>query len=396
MNKCTLLCVHNYCKEGGILEELAVYIHMPFCKKKCHYCDFVSFAGMDDWIDEYIDFLLMEMNWYKPYLKDYSIKTLFIGGGTPSYVDGKYIKRLIEFIRENYNAENVEEITIEANPGTLNREKLILYKEAGVNRISLGAQSLNDRLLKTIGRIHTSEDVVESIRLIKALGFDNINVDLMFGLPNQTVADCISTLEVVVDLGVEHISYYSLILEENTPISRWYEEGKIKLPDDELDRMMYHEGVKFLKSKGFKHYEISNFCKPGFECKHNLFYWQIRPYMGFGIAAHSNVEKNRFSNYTSFNDYFSSLKEDKAPINVAEYIDSNMEMAEYMIMGLRLIDGIDKDDFRSRFGKNIEDVYGHVIDKYVREGLLEENSNNVKFTEKGLDLSNIVYVDILP
>lgn len=378
------------------MSELAVYVHMPFCKQKCYYCDFVSFSKEDHRIDEYMDFLIKEMNWYKPYLDGYSVKTIFIGGGTPSYVEGKHIKRIIEFIRENYNAENVEEITVEANPGTLNKEKLIFYKEAGVNRISLGAQSLNDKLLKSIGRIHTSEDVVENIKLIKELGFSNINVDLMFGLPDQTVEDCISTLEAVVDLGVEHISYYSLILEENTLMNRWYEEGRIKLPEDHMDRKMYHEGVNFLKSRGFKHYEISNFCKPGYECKHNLFYWQIRPYLGFGVAAHSNLENNRFSNFINFNDYFGSLKEGKAPILQSEYIDSNMEMAEYMIMGLRLIDGVDKNEFRNRFDRDVEDVYGHVIEKYVREGLLEENSTNIKFTEKGLDLSNIVYVDILP
>jgi oxygen-independent coproporphyrinogen-3 oxidase len=389
------VCIIIY-KEGERLRELAVYVHMPFCQRKCYYCDFISFSNENQRIDEYVNFLLMEMNWYKPYLKGYSVKTIFIGGGTPSFVDGKHIKRIIEFIREKYNAENVEEITLEANPGTLNREKLALYKKAGINRISLGVQTLNDKLLKSIGRIHNSEDAVESIKLIKEMGFANVNVDLMFGLPNQTIEDCISTLEAVVDLGVEHISYYSLILEENTPIYRWYEEGRINFPDDDMDRKMYHEGVKFLKSRGFKHYEISNFSKPGYECKHNLFYWQIKPYVGFGMAAHSNVENNRFCNFTDFKDYFSSLREGKAPILDAEYIDLNMEMAEYMIMGLRLIDGVDKNEFKKRFGKDLNDVYGHVIEKYVKEGLLEENSTNVRFTEKGIDLSNVVYVDLLP
>lgn len=385
-----------FLKKVKLLKEIAVYVHIPFCGRKCYYCDFVSFSGKDDKIEEYIAFLLKEMAWYKPYLKEYNVKTIFIGGGTPSYIDGKYIVRIIEFIRENYNCEWLEEITIEANPGTLNKEKLLLYKEAGVNRISLGVQTLEDRLLKSIGRLHTGRDVIENIHLLKELGFSNINVDLMFGLPKQRVEDCISTMETIVDLGVEHISYYSLILEEGTPIYKWYEEGSIKLPDEDLDRKMYKEGIAFLKSRGYKHYEISNFSKPGFQCKHNLFYWQIKPYIGFGIGAHSNVESNRFSNYSNFKDYFYSLKEGKAPVVEIEYIDKDMEMAEYMIVGLRLIAGVDKIEFKRRFGKDMEAVYGPVIDKYIKEGLLKEEGGKIKFTSKGLDLSNIVYVDLLP
>jgi len=351
---------------------------------------------MDKRIDEYIDFLLLEMNLYREILTEYVVKTIFIGGGTPSYIDGRYLVKIIEFIRKNYNLSYIEEITVEANPGTLNREKLIQYKEAGINRISLGVQTLNDKLLKSIGRNHSGKDIIENIKLLRELEFSNINVDLMFGLPNQAVEDCISTLEMVTDLGVEHISYYSLILEERTLMNKWYKEGKIKLPDDDLERKMYHKGVDYLKSRGYKHYEISNFCKQGFECKHNLFYWRIMPYIGFGISSHSNIENKRFCNFNNFKDYFAHLRERKLPISEVEYIDNNMEMAEYMIMGLRLVDGINKNMFKKRFGKDIEEVYGPVIDKYIKEGLLQENGVNIKFTEKGLDLSNIVYVDLLP
>jgi len=378
------------------LKELAIYIHIPFCGKKCYYCDFTSFSGMDKRVNEYMDFLIKEMDLYKDILKEYTIKTIFIGGGTPSYIEGKHILRIIEFIRENYNSSAIEEITIEANPGTLNREKLIQYKEAGVNRISLGVQTLNDKLLKSIGRNHSSKDVIENIELLRELEFSNINVDLMFALPNQTLEDCISTLEVVTDLEVEHISYYSLILEEKTLMDKWYREGKIQLPDDELDRQMYHKGVEFLKSRGYKHYEISNFCKTGYECKHNLFYWKLKPYVGFGISSHSNIGNKRFCNFSNFKDYFNYLKESKLPISEVEHIDRNMEMAEYMIMGLRLIDGINKDMFKKRFNKDIKEIYGGVINKYTKGGLLQEDGVNIKFTEKGLDLSNIVYVDILP
>ena len=378
------------------MKDLAVYIHIPFCDKKCYYCDFTSFSGLDKRIEEYIEHLLLEMDLYRESLKEYNIKTIFLGGGTPSYIDGSYIVKIIRTLFEKYNCSLVEEITIEANPGTLDREKLMQYREAGVNRISLGVQTLNDQLLKSIGRLHTAAEAIENIKLIRELGFSNINVDLMFGLPDQTVADCISTLEEIVDLGVEHISYYSLILEEKTMMNRWFEEGKIRLPDEDVERDMYHEGVNFLKSRGYEHYEISNFCKPGYQCKHNLFYWTLKPYIGFGISSHSNIEGKRFCNYNTFKDYFDSIDRSKVPVLEVEDIDSHMEMAEYVIMGLRLIGGINKEDFKGRFGRALEDVYGKVIDSSMRAGLLVDDGTYVRFTDKGLDLSNMVYVDILP
>jgi oxygen-independent coproporphyrinogen-3 oxidase len=378
------------------MKDLSIYIHIPFCISKCYYCDFISFPGLDTKVDMYIGYLIREMDLYKELLKEYQIKTIFIGGGTPSCIEGQYIARILNHIYKIFNKEKIEEITIEANPGTLNKEKLRIYKELGINRISLGVQSLNDQLLKSIGRIHTSTDFYRSYELIRNLGFKNVNVDLIFGLPNQTIGDCQETLEKMVKLQVEHISYYSLILEENTLMNKWYNEGKIKLPNEELERKMYHDGIKYLKENRYKHYEISNFAREGLECKHNLTYWQIAPYIGFGIAAHSNLNQKRFWNFSNFNDYYNSLDNKRLPIEGEENIDKKMEIAEYLIMGLRLVEGINRDEFANRFNLKVENIYGDVLKKYEKQGLLNIEDKWINFTSKGLDLSNIVYVDLLP
>lgn len=378
------------------MKDIGIYIHIPFCSNKCYYCDFVSYPHQGDKIDEYIIYLLREIREYKETLEGYTIKTIFIGGGTPSYLDGQHIGRILEYIYKNFNVEALEEITIEANPGTLNMEKLKLYKEYGINRISIGVQSLNDNLLKEIGRNHTSMDFYRNFDLIRNLNFKNVNVDLIFGLPNQTMEDCKETLEKIAKLDVEHISYYSLILEEKTLMDKWYKEGKIRLPEEETEREMYHFGINFLKSQGYKHYEISNFAKEGLECKHNLFYWQLKPYIGFGLAAHSNFKNKRYWNYRSFKDYYNSLDGNKFPIDGEEIIGREMEIAEYLIMGLRLIKGISKKEFLNRFKIKVEDLYGDILNKYKEQGLLYVDDEWIRFTLKGLDLSNIVYVDILP
>lgn len=380
----------------SLLKELGIYIHIPFCSSKCYYCDFISFAGLNQKVDDYIEHLLLEMDLYKETLKEYSIKTIFIGGGTPSHIDEKHIGRLIEYIFNNYNANKVEEISIETNPGTLSRHKLISYKKMGINRISMGVQTLDEQLLKKIGRSHTVYDFYNNYEMMRNIGFENISVDLMFGLPTQTLRDCLKTLNTIIDLDVEHISYYGLILEDKTIMAKWVEEEHILLPDEDTERQMYHRGRQLIKSKGYNHYETSNFAKPGFESKHNLRYWEIRPYIGFGIASHSNINHKRFWNYNKFSEYFTALREEKFPVSGEEYIDREMEIAEYVIMGLRLIDGVNKNDFRNRFGQEIEDVYSDVIDEYVNQKLLLIEDNNIKFTDRGLDLSNIVNVDLMP
>ena len=383
-------------KEGMTLEDLAVYIHIPFCQSKCYYCDFLSFPNLDREIDFYMNYLLREIEIYENLLKPYNIKTIFIGGGTPSYLKPKYIYNILNSIYKKYNMNKVEEITIEANPGTLDREKLKIYKDSGINRISLGVQTLDDRLLKSIGRIHNSKDFYNTIEDIRNAGFQNINADLIFGLPDQSLKECETSLRKIVKLDLEHISYYSLILEENTVLEKWYNEGKIELPSEELEREMYYLGKDILKSNGYMHYEISNFAKKDYKSRHNLFYWQLKPYIGFGLSSHSNLNNKRFWNTRNLKEYYNYIDYGKFPIVGEEYINREMEMAEYLIMGLRLINGIDKGEFFNRFNTSIEEVYGDVLIKHENNGLLYIDEKNIRFTPKGLDLSNQFYIDILP
>lgn len=383
-------------KEGMALEDLAIYIHIPFCQSKCYYCDFISFPNLDREIDFYINYLLREIENYENLLKHYNIKTIFIGGGTPSYLDAKYIYMILNSIYKKYNINKVEEITIEANPGTVDKEKLGIYKEAGINRISLGVQSLNDRLLKSIGRIHNSKDFYNTIEDIRKVGFQNINADLIFGLPGQSLRECEESLREIVKLDLEHISYYALILEENTLLEKWHSEGKVVLPDEELEREMYYLGKDILKANGYRHYEISNFAKKGYESKHNLFYWQLKPYIGFGLSSHSNLNNKRFWNTTNLKEYYNYIDYGKFPVVGEEYINRETEIVEYLIMGLRLVDGIEKEEFFNRFNVPIEEIYGDVLIKHKNNGLLYIDEKSVRFTSKGLDLSNQLYIDILP
>lgn len=379
-----------------IMKELAIYIHMPFCASKCYYCDFISFCNCDDEIDTYIENLLIEIELYRQKINEYKIRTIYLGGGTPSYLEAKHIKKLLGYIYENFDAKEIIEITIETNPGTIDEKKLETYKQCGINRISIGVQSLNESLIKSIGRGHSTDDIYKSFQLLSDYGFDNINADLIYGLPNQTIEDCQRSLEKMAALNIKHISYYSLILEEGTKMHRWHEEGKIKLPDEEVEREMYYCGINFLKQKGYKHYEISNFANDGFECKHNLFYWTLKPYIGIGLGAHSNIDKKRFWNYNNFKEYYDRLNENKYPVCGMEEIDINMEIAEYMIMGLRLIEGINKKSFEYRFNKQADEVYKMALKKHMEQGLITMDRDWIRFTPKGLDLSNIVYVDLLP
>lgn len=384
------------CFGGLIMKELALYIHIPFCKSKCYYCDFNSFSNKNDFISDYIDYLIREIRLYSNKAKDYSLKTIFIGGGTPSFIKGEYIYRLLEEIYKVFNINTLEEISIELNPKTVDDEKLKLYKEIGINRVSVGVQSLKDHTLKKIGRIHKSKDFFETYELLRKIGFSNINVDLISGLPGQTKEDILSTLEIMNDLEVDHISFYSLIIEEGTKFYNWYNNGKLILPDEEEERDMYHEGIKYLKSKGYNHYEISNLAKEGYECMHNLFYWKLKPYIGIGTGSHSNIEGLRYWNFTDFNKYFNSISRNELPIEGNEVIDKTMEMAEYTILGLRLIDGIYMKDFFRRFNISIKEVYGDILNKHFKNGLLNIEGDNIRLTEKGLDLSNLIFVDLIP
>lgn len=380
-------------------DELGIYIHMPFCKQKCYYCDFVSYTNKELRIKEYIDCVIKEINSYE--LEKYNVTTIYIGGGTPSFIDGYDIKRIIENIRNKLQNNNTKweeiEITIEVNPGTITAEKLRNYKEAGINRISVGLQATQDKLLKQIGRIHNYQDFLNTYKLLKQVGFENINVDLMIGLPNQHIKDLKESLEKIVDLNPTHISVYSLIVEEGTPINNLLEEGKIELPDEEQERRMYWYVKDFLELKGYNHYEISNFSKKGKESKHNMNCWNQEQYIGIGAAAHSYLNDVRYSNTSNLEEYIKNIKENNIEKNrnIEEEQTLENKRNEFMMLGFRKIEGVDIAKFKEKFIDNPIFLYKDKIKKLTDEGLIEVDLNNIRLTSKGLDLANIVFEEFI-
>ncbi|MTI70487.1 MAG: oxygen-independent coproporphyrinogen III oxidase [Firmicutes bacterium] len=377
------------------MKELGLYIHIPFCESKCYYCDFISYPNKRNFIEIYVNYLIKEIKMQSEKLKNYKLKTVFIGGGTPSSIDAKYIYKILEEVYKEFNTTFLEEITIEANPNTIDENKLKLYKKSNINRISLGLQSSDNNILKRIGRTHTKEVFLKNYKLISKYGFSNINIDIMFNLPKQTLYEVEKTINFVTKLDVKHISFYSLKLEEGTPFFDKYKDDKSSLPSEDLEREMYHKGIELLKNKNFHQYEISNFHKKNYKCKHNLLYWKVKPYLGVGIGAHSNLFNERWGNEINFTNYFKALDNNRLPIFQSERIDKNMEMSEYVILGLRLNEGIDKRVFYKRFNVNIEKIYKSQIKKFEREGLLNNFNNRIKLTERGRDISNRVFMELL-
>ena len=389
-------------------KELGIYIHIPFCKQKCYYCDFISFANKNNKVDEYIEALRREINCYN--LKDYNVTTIYIGGGTPSYINGEYIVEILKQLKEkiynecNKNLDEIE-ITIEVNPGTVNREKLQQFKENGVNRLSIGLQSTNDRLLKEIGRIHTYKNFLETYKLAKEVGFENINVDLMLGLPNQSLSDLKESLNEIIKLDPNHISVYSLIVEEGTLISKLLEEGKLELPSEELERNMYWYTKNRLELQGYKHYEISNFAKEGKESKHNMNCWEQKDYIGIGLAAHSYLNGIRYSNKTDLDEYIENmncleesideiLKESEIyEIHERQTIEDMKK--EYMLIGLRKIDGIEIRKFKEKFGDNPIFLFRKELEKLSNEELIEIDGDYIRLSNKGLDFANEVWEEFV-
>lgn len=378
------------------MKDIGIYIHIPFCQSKCYYCDFCSFPRMLDNAEKYVSYIKKEIDMYEEDLRNYNVGTIFIGGGTPTVIDGKYIYEIMEYIYKKLNANRVKEITIEANPKTLDQNKLQIYKKAGINRISIGVQSMNDIMLKKLGRIHTVEDFINTYKLIRKCKFNNVSFDLMFNLPGQTLEDSIRTLELATELQPEHISYYSLKIEEGTLFYNKYINNQLILPDEDIERDMYHEGINILFQKGYLHYEISNFARKGYESKHNIIYWKCGPYIGLGLSAHSYFKSHRYGNTEDMNLYFEQISNGRLAIEEKEFIGKDMEMAEYLILGLRLIEGINCKNFENKFNINIKEVYEKTINKFIKEGLLEENNGNIRLTQKGLDICNIVFMEILP
>ena len=375
------------------MKEIGIYIHIPFCIKKCEYCDFVSYCNKEKYVPQYINALKKEIK--NNINKEYKITTIYIGGGTPSSIEENYIADIIETIKLNMNDENLKEfknveVTIEVNPGTVTEKKLKTYKEIGINRLSIGLQETHDELLKSIGRIHTYEEFLKTYNLARKIGFNNINVDLIIALPNQTIQDIKENLEKIIKLNPEHISVYSLILEEGTPFYNKYNENKIKLPDEELERNMYWYVKNTLENNGYMHYEISNFSKKGFESKHNMNCWNQEEYLGFGVAAHSYNNKTRYSNTNSIEEY---IKGSNKIIHEKQTLEDMQK--EYMLLGLRKIKGINIQKFKNKFAQNPIFIFKEQLSKLVDEELIVIDGNEIKLTNKGLDLANIVWEEFV-
>lgn len=386
-------------------KQIGLYIHIPFCKQKCSYCDFCSYANKESFIKRYIQCVLKEIievgNNNKIDFENgkddlFSVKTIYIGGGTPSLIESKYIVQIMEEIKSNFELDENAEITIEVNPGTVTLEKLEDYNKVGINRLSIGLQSTHEHLLKEIGRIHTYLDFLDTFRFTREAGFENINVDLMIGLPNQTLAEVQDSIEEIVSMEPEHISVYSLILEEGTPLFKKVEEG-LELPDEELERKMYWNVKRILEANGYNHYEISNFAKQGYESKHNLDCWNQKEYIGFGIAAHSYTNGIRYSNIENLEQYIKNYEEDKTEENLVFHEKQDMEamQKEYMLLGLRKIDGVSIQEFKIKFVANPVFLYHSELEKLVNEELLEIDGDMIKLTNKGLDLANIVWEEFV-
>lgn len=368
------------------MKEIGIYIHIPFCIKKCKYCDFVSFENKLEFQEKYVNSVIKEIeNCNK---KDFKVNTIYFGGGTPSSISEDLIVKILEKIREKFEVTKEAEITIEVNPKTVNKEKLETYKKSGFNRISIGLQSANDRLLKLLGRIHRFKEFEECYKMSREVGFKNINVDLMLGLPTQSLEDLKNSLDKVISLNPEHISLYSLILEENTALEKEIKKGLYKLPTDEEERKMYDVTKKILEKDGYIHYEISNFSRKGFESKHNMNCWKQEEYLGFGLASHSYFDKKRFSNTEDLEKYIENQKEN---VSINEIQNGEMEKKEYMMLGLRKIDGVSISEFERKFEINPLFYFRFEISKLTNEGLIEVDLDNIKLTRKGLDLANLVF-----
>ena len=364
-----------------------LYIHIPFCVKKCEYCDFISFAGCDSRFSEYIDALIKEMEEYS----GAEIDTVFIGGGTPSLLAPEHISRLCDAVKNNFNLATDYEWTIEANPGTVTDLKTQAMLRGGINRISLGVQSFNDTELKAAGRIHDANTARETVMKLHKSGFRNISIDLMASLPYQTAESFERTLETAVSLPINHISVYSLIIEDGTPIQKKYSEGIYKIPDEDNDRALYHYTKRFLSEYGFNRYEISNYAIPGYESRHNLKYWDCDEYIGIGVAAASYTDGKRFSNTIDLEKYLRG----EYRSGEVEILTNEDMIGEFMMLGLRKTCGVSAAEFERRFGKSIESVYGAQLDRFVQLAVMEHIDGRYRLTECGLDVANVVMCEFV-
>ena len=388
--------------------NIGLYIHIPFCIRKCQYCDFLSFAAEEEEKEQYVKQLLIEMKVRSAQQKDCVVDTVFLGGGTPSILNEKQIEKIMQGIFTCFHVDENAEITMEMNPKTVTEEKLKVCKENGINRISFGVQSFDDNYLKLLGRIHSAKDFYENYEMARKIGFSNINLDLMSALPGQKVSDIQKELKKAVELSPEHISFYGLIIEEGTYFYEKYgqedkrrEEGKESaaddLPGEELEREMYQCISETLKGKGYVHYEISNYGEPGYQCRHNLKYWERKEYLGLGLGAASLMKNVRYGNIRELKEYMEKdfSVDRNSMIMEKEILDKKACMEEFMFLGLRKMEGIRKDDFFQGFQKTYDEVYGKVHNTLLEKELIQEAGDYVRLSEKGIDVSNYVMAEYL-
>lgn len=374
------------------MKEVGLYIHIPFCKQKCLYCDFNSYVCDEAAVEDYINSLLKEIRMIQN-VQSYKYKTVFIGGGTPTFIHYKHIGAILKEVQPYLAAD--AEISMECNPGTVNFESLKAYRDMGINRLSIGLQAWQQELQQKLGRIHDTRQFLENLEQARAAGFRNISADLMFALPGQSLEMWMETVEKVGSLGLKHISCYSLKVEEGTPFHKLYMQNKLQLPEDELDRAMYHQAGALLQSKGLLQYEISNYAVPGYECKHNLIYWENKEYIGVGAGSHSKLGHVRYSNYKSLQRYMKLVNEGNTPIEERNLINKAEEMWETIILKLRLNKGLDLQSFHAQYNVDFNQKYQKPLKKLSELKLIECSDQTVKLTALGRDLSNSVFIEFL-
>ena len=376
-------------------KELGLYVHIPFCVKKCGYCDFLSWCGTSEEKETYVQALLKEIESYREFARGYRVSTVFVGGGTPSVLEAGQMEGVLGNIQEVFELEKKPEITLEMNPGTVTEEKLQCYKENGVNRLSIGLQSVKNEKLEVLGRIHSYEEFLESYELARKAGFTNISVDLISSIPGQKLEEWKEELAALSALSPEHISVYQLIIEAETPFYEKYAEHEELLPDEEESREIYLWTGSFLKEQGYEQYEISNYAKPGKESRHNLKYWERGDYLGLGLGAASMVRNIRMSNTKDMKAYLERCGQPKTMREDVQFLEEARQMEEFMFLGLRKTRGVSRKEFRRIFGQEMDMVYEKALHKCLENGMLKEHKDRVYLSEEGVLLSNAVLSEFL-
>jgi len=376
--------------------KIGLYIHIPFCQKKCLYCDFPSHAGLAHLYQPYVAALCREISGLGGVLSGNIVDTIYIGGGTPTVLSTNCLSQILQQVHASFSIDKTAEISIEANPGTIDQEKLRALRAVGVNRISFGVQTFNDPLLLSIGRIHSAAQGVESVKMAKQAGFANINIDLMYGLPGQTIQQLSDSIQKAVELDVTHISAYGLKVEDGTPFARMQQQGSLILPDEDIDEAMYNLTTQLLPQKWFPRYEISNFAKQGYECRHNLKYWQFQPYIGAGAAAHSFWHNERLANMNDVVSYIRAVDQGLSPIAVRENLESSAAMAEYVFLALRTVQGMSVQKFNNYFNADFCTYYRETIKMLTNKNLIVATENKIYLTEIGMKYGNVAFRAFLP